>query len=241
VADQLAEQGFRVILADWPLGSHTTPVADRSALSPAGVAGIINEFLLALDLDDVTLVGNDTGGGICQFLIDAHPDRIGRLVLTNCDAFDKFPPFPFNAIFTLMRSAVSIRALMKLMIPTALRHSVLGYGLLVNNPDPALTKSWLEPLRTDRRIAGDFAALARNIGRTDLTAVAPRLHRFTRPVAIVWGQDDRCFTPELGRRLAALFPAATLVEVPGATTFLPLDNPTAVTDAIASITASSAL
>ena len=99
VAARLAGQGFRCLQPNLPLGSHSIPVNDRSALTPVGVADLLHDFLTALDLDDVTLVGNDTGGGLCQFLIDAHPERVGRLVLTNCDAFDQFPPFPFNAIF----------------------------------------------------------------------------------------------------------------------------------------------
>lgn len=235
VANSLAERGFRCILPTWPLGSHTTPVADRAVLSPQGVAELIHRFILALDLDDVTLVGSDTGGGVCQFLVDAHPERIGRLVLTNCDAFEVFPPFPFNAVFALMRSAGSTRALGSLMRLSALRHSPLAYGLLMNKPDPALTASWIAPARTDPAIAGDFAALARSIGHTDLTSTAPRLHRFTKPVSLVWGQRDRCFTPELGRRLAALFPNATLTEVPGARTFVSLDDPSAVVDAIGRI------
>ena len=107
-----------------------------------------------------------------------------------------------------------------------------GFGLLAKNLDPALTASWVRPARTDRRIAGDFAALARGIGRTDLTDVTPRLHRFTKPVTVVWGLDDRCFKPALGRRLAALFPDATTIDVYGASTFVPLDNPAAVSDAI---------
>ena len=76
---------------------------------------MIHDFIAALDLHDVTLVGNDTGGGLCQLLIDAHPDSVGRLVLTNCDAFDKFPPFPFNVVFATMRGPRSIRVLSKLM------------------------------------------------------------------------------------------------------------------------------
>jgi pimeloyl-ACP methyl ester carboxylesterase len=233
VAARLAAQGFRCLQPNLPLGSHTIGVNDRAALSPEGVAGLLHDFLSALQLDDVTLVGNDTGGGLCQFLIDSHPDRVGRLVLTNCDAFDKFPPFPFNALFTLMRTRLSVTALLTTMVPTAMRHSPLGFGLLADKLDPELTASWLHPARTDRRIAGDFAALARGIGRTDLTDVAARLHRFTKPVTVVWGLDDRCFTPALGRRLAALFPDAKFVEVPGASTFVPLDDPDAVSDAIA--------
>ncbi|MEH3139199.1 MAG: alpha/beta hydrolase [Mycobacterium kyogaense] len=233
VAADLAARRFRCLQPDLPLGAHRIPVRDRAALTPEGVAEMVHQFLVELDLHDVILVGNDTGGGICQFLIDAHPDRIGRLVLTNCDAFDTFPPFPFNAVFAAMRTRATVSALMAPMGITALRHSPVGFGLLAKKLDPALTASWLAPARTDRRIAGDFAALARGIGRTDLTAVAPRLHRFTKPVTVVWGADDRCFTPSLGRRLAALFPHSTVIDVPGASTFVPLDAPAAVTAAIA--------
>lgn len=232
VATDLAARGFRCLQPDLPLGAHRIPVGDRTVLTPQGVADLVYQFLVELDLDDVILVGNDTGGGVCQFLIDAHPERIGRLVLTNCDAFDKFPPFPFNAVFAAMRTRITTSALMAPMGVTALRHSPLGFGLLARTLDPALTASWLTPARTDRRIAGDFAALARGIGRTDLTETAPRLQRFTKPVTVVWGTEDRCFTPALGRRLAALFPNSTVIDVPGASTFVPLDAPEAVAAAI---------
>lgn len=238
VAERLAGQGYRCILPDWPLGSHTTPVTDRTGQSPSGVADTIHDFLVALELQDVTLVGNDTGGGLCQFLIDARPDRIGRLVLTNCDAFDKFPPFPFNLVFATLRGPVSIKALFTSMKIKALRHSPLGFGLLAD-ADPALTAAWLAPARDDTRIAGDLAAMLRKVARTDLTGVAPRLHRFTKPVTVVWGMSDRCFTPELGRRLAALFPHGRFVEVPGARTFVPIDNPAAVADAITRVGATT--
>jgi pimeloyl-ACP methyl ester carboxylesterase len=91
-AEQLVAKGFRCILPDWPLGSHRIPVTDGADLSSAGVATMIRDLIVALDLSDVTLVGNDTGGGLCQLVIDAYPERVGRLALTNCDAFDKFPP-----------------------------------------------------------------------------------------------------------------------------------------------------
>jgi pimeloyl-ACP methyl ester carboxylesterase len=234
VAQRLADQGYRCILPDWPLGSHTTPVRDRHRQTPAGVAETINDFLVALDLRDVTLVGNDTGGGLCQFLVDAHPERVGRLVLTNCDAFDKFPPFPFNAVFAVLRGPMSIKVLFTGMKAKALRHSPVGFGLLAD-ADPELTASWLVPARDDARIAGDLAAMLRAVAGTDLTGVAPRLRRFTKPVTLVWGMADRCFTPALGRRLANAFPHSTFVEVPGARTFVPIDNPAAVADAIATV------
>ncbi len=142
-AEELARNGFRCILPDLPLGSHRIPVDESVALTPSTVAEMVHEFIGALDLHDVTLVGNDTGGGLCQLLVDAHPDDVGRLVLTNCDAFEKFPPFPFNAVFATMRGPRSIGLLSKLMKISALRHSPLGYGLLLQSGDDALTASWV--------------------------------------------------------------------------------------------------
>ena len=234
VAEGLARNGFRCILPDWPLGSHTLPVDQSVRLSPGLVADMVGEFIGALGLQDVTLVGNDTGGGICQLVVDRHPDSVGRLVLTNCDAFEKFPPFPFNVVFATMRGPRSIRALVGLMKVPALRRSPLGYGLLLQRDD-ALTASWVRPCGTDPRIAQNLATLLRAVGAMDLTDVATRLPRFGKPVTLVWGMADRCFTPALGRRLAAVFPNATMVEVPGARTFVALDAPDAVVDAIATV------
>ncbi len=238
VADGLASRGFRCYLPTWPLGSHTIPVDAGAELSPPAVATMIADFIDTLGLSDVTLVGSDTGGGLCQLVIDAHPDQVGRLVLTNCDAFDKFPPFPFTIVFALLRGPKSIKVLFEQMRIKALRHSPLGFGLLLT-PDPQLTASWLEPARTDVRIRRDLARLLRAVAKMDLTDVATRLHRFTKPVTIVWGQRDRAFTPALGRKLAALFEDSTLIEVPDARTFVSLDTPSAVIDAIATVGAGS--
>jgi len=235
VAEGLAQRGFRCILPDWPLGSHTVPVGDATELSPGSVASMITDFIAALGLVDVTLVGNDTGGGLCQLVIDGAPDSVGRLVLTNCDAFDQFPPFPFTLVFAMLRGDASIKYLTGAMKVTALRHSPLGYGLLMTDPDPRLTDSWLDPCRTDARIRRDLAALLRHVATTDLTEVSTRFRSFTKPVSLVWGQRDRCFKPSLATRMAALFPRCSLIEVSDAKTFVPLDNPRAVIDAIESV------
>ena len=237
VAEGLGRRGFRCIVPTWPLGSHTVPVHDATALSLPGVAQLINDAIAALGLSDVTLVGCDTGGALCQLVIDAHPGRIGRLVLTNCDAFDKCPPFPFDVAFKLLRGPISIRTLATALRLRAVQHSALGFGLLVTQPDPHLAAAWLQPCQRDPRICRDLARLLRQVETTDLTDVATRLPRFTKPVTLVWGQQDRCFTPELGRRLAGMFSNAKLIEVPTGKTFVALDDPGAVIDAIAAVNA----
>ena len=233
VAEKLGRLGYRCIVPTLPLGSHTIPVNDASVLSLHGVAELVNDAIAALDLSEVTLVGSDTGGGICQLVVDAHPERIGRLVLTNCDAFEQCPPFPFGAVFGLLRGPVSIKAMFATMRLAALRNSPLGFGLLVTRPDSRVTADWIAPCLNDSRICRDLAALLRQIAITDLTDVATRLDRFDKPVTLVWGQGDRVFTPKLGRRLAAAFGNAKLIEVPGARTFVSIDEPDAVIDAIA--------
>ena len=233
VAEKLGRLGYRCIVPTLPLGSHTIPVNDASVLSLHGVAELVNDAIAALDLSEVTLVGSDTGGGICQLVVDAHPERIGRLVLTNCDAFDQCPPFPFGVVFGVLRGPVSIKAMFATMRLAALRNSPLGFGLLVTRPDSRVTADWIAPCLNDSRICRDLAALLRQIAITDLTDLATRLDRFDKPVTLVWGQGDRVFTPKLGRRLAAAFGNAKIIEVSGARTFVSIDEPDAVIDAIA--------
>src|SRR5258705_9673476 len=98
VAEELARNGFRCILPDWPLGSHTVPVDQGVELTPVSVAEMVNEFIDTLDLRDVTLVGNDTGGGLWQLLVHAHPARGGRLVVSQTDALHEVPPVPFTVV-----------------------------------------------------------------------------------------------------------------------------------------------
>src|SRR5688572_23568044 len=128
VVDRLPDH--RCIVPTLPLGSHTTPVADRSVLTPAGVADLVADELERLDLRDVTVVGNDTGGAIAQLLITRHPERIARLVLTPCDGLEVFPPALFKPLFWLGRfpPALSL-AIAPLRLPP-LRRLPIAFGWL---------------------------------------------------------------------------------------------------------------
>ena len=101
VAEKLAADGVRCILPDWPLGAHRRPVNPDAGLSPIAVAAAVSGLLDALDLHDVVLVGSDTGGGLCQLALRGDTHRLSGFVLTNCDAFEQFPPRFFVPLFTL--------------------------------------------------------------------------------------------------------------------------------------------
>ena len=233
VAAQLAEHGVRSVLVDWPLGSHRTPMNAEADLSPIGVARMINEVLDALGLTDVTLVGNDTGGALCQLLLADDASRIGRLVLTNCDAFENFPPNVFVPLFHIAKHPLLTKAMLAPTRLRAIRHSPLAYGLLLRAPrDAEMTRRWIAPSLGDRAIRDDIARFARAFDGKALVAIAPALREFTGPTRIVWGTSDRCFTLSSARRLADAFADARLIEVPKATTFVSIDAPDAVAAAI---------
>lgn len=240
VADALAERGIRSYLPNWPLGAHPLPMNADADLSPRGIARIVLDFLAALDLTDITLVGNDTGGAICQFVIDTDHDRIGRVVLTNCDAFDVFPPRDFVPLVKAGAHAALIKPFLTTVKPTFVRHSRLGFGLLFSGePDPVITRSWIDPCLNSKEIRRDAAKLMKAIKPAELLDVSTRLGQFDKPVHIVWGDADRCFKPSFADRLAETFPNASVVLVPGGRTFIPMEFPDQVAAVIAEAMAPS--
>ena len=238
VPELLGERGFRAIAPTWPLGSQPEAMEPDADLSPRGVARVVREFLQHLGLEDVVLVGNDTGGAICQLVLDEDTSHIGRLVLTNCDAFETFPPVPFNLMFRAGRRPTLFRAVAAPTRLAALRNGPLGYGLLTRRRlSGDETRRWITPYLDDAGVRRDTATFLRAWRPGSLVDVSHRLRSFDRPVLLVWAPADRFFPIELGRRLLATFPDARLVEVPDARTFLALDQPERLADEIAAFAA----
>jgi pimeloyl-ACP methyl ester carboxylesterase len=239
-ASALAARGVRSYAIDLPLGSQPVDLHDDAEMSPRGVARLILDALAALELTDVTLVGNDTGGALCQFVIDTDPSRIGRLVLTNCDAFEQFPPAPFGALVALGRRPGRLRLAIRATKPKLMRHSILGYGGLVAKPlDAGLTKRWITPC-ADKPIARSTARFFRAMDKQELLDIGGRLGSFDKPVLLLWGAADPFFKIGLAHRLEEAFADARLVTVDGARTFVPLDEPERVADEISAFSTAAA-
>jgi pimeloyl-ACP methyl ester carboxylesterase len=234
VPERLAERGFHTFAPTWPLGSHITAMNLDAALSPRDVARIVVQFLERRDLSDVVLVGNDTGGAVCQFVLDEDASRIGRVVLTNCDAFDTFPPFPFNLLFRLGRHPRAARIVLQAVRAPRLRNGLLGFGPLVKRRLTAEESlSWVLPYLEQGDVRRDTARFLRGWHAADLADVATRLGAFDRPVLLAWAPEDRFFRMSLARRLLEVFPDARLVEIPDARTFVALDQPEVLAERIA--------
>jgi pimeloyl-ACP methyl ester carboxylesterase len=165
---------------------------------------------------------------------------VAGLVLTNCDAFEQFPPRFFVPLFILARSRVAVWMLAQQTRLRAVRHSPLGFGPLLNRPlSASLTRGWIQPLLDSAAIRRDVTRFARGMQRTELLNAATWLGHFEGPVRLVWGTRDKHFTIGLGRRLAAAFPLAQLDEIADATTFVSIDRPDAVASAVRDVLAKS--
>ncbi|HMJ04596.1 MAG TPA: alpha/beta fold hydrolase [Conexibacter sp.] len=226
--------GFTRVTLDLPLGSHLIPVPARPN-TPPDIAKLIGEAVTALDLHDVTLVGNDTGGAICQLAAAERPDWLGRLVLTSCDAFEHFPPPRLKPLFALLRLPGGLRAGYALMRFRAPRHLPIAFGWLVHEriPDDA-TDSYVLPVIQNAGVRDDATRLARGVDPADTLAAAEKLRSFDRPALIAWSADDRFFPPSDGERLAATIPGARLEWIAGARTFSAEDRPERLAELIAS-------
>lgn len=227
---------FRCVVPEMPLGSHTLPLPPGADRTPQGQADRLAELLEVLDLRDVTLVGNDSGGAICQLLAASAPERVGRLVLTNCDAFEVFPPRAFAWLATIVRYPRVLAAVSRLLarLP-ALGRAPMAYGRLSRRRiAPELLRSWTAP-GVDAGIRADIAGFFGAAGPDVLPAIVPALRRFDRPVVLAWGASDPFFTVALARRLAEVFPRATLRPIDDCGTFVPLDAPERLAREIAAI------
>ncbi len=199
VAPPLSEH-FRCIVPDWPLDAHTLAMEAGADLTPPGLARLVADFMDALDLRDVTLVGNDTGGAISQMVIAHRPERVGRLVLTNCDAFEHFPPpliLPFKwGAFVPGFAAALAHAL---RLPTVGR---LLYALVARRqPGRAVLDSYFVPLIRKPDVRRDVTKVMHAVSKSD-TLEAARLPGVSQagPDRLGRGRLD---LPDPGRRAPA--------------------------------------
>ena len=231
--------GHRCVVPTLPLGAHTQAIKPGADLSLPGIAKLVAEFLDRLGLDDVTLVGNDTGGAVVQLLAADGAPRIGRVVLASCDAFGNFPPGLTGKTLALAGKLPPplFSLAMQQMRLRPLRRLPVAFGWLTKRGDAA-TARWIRPVLTQPEIRRDTARMLRSVfaDKRLLLRTAEALPAFDRPALVVWAADDRVMPPEHGRRLATLLPNARLFEIPDSYTLIPLDQPAQLAEAIRKFT-----
>jgi pimeloyl-ACP methyl ester carboxylesterase len=223
VTERLAGRGFSCIAPTWPLGAHTEAMAEEAELTMEGIAAMVGEFLDELGLEDVVLVGNDTGGAICQVVATGTPERLGALVLTSCDAFEHFPPPILKPLIAAAKLGPAFDAAIQPLRTRFGRKQ--GFGALAHADIDGLVSEWVKPQLTDRRIRGDLRRFTASLKQSSTVEAAKRLPQFNKPALVAWSEDDAFFPLEDGRRLAATLPDARLEVIQSARTFSMIDQP----------------
>jgi pimeloyl-ACP methyl ester carboxylesterase len=224
---------FRCITLEMPLGSHLLPLPDAD-LSAPGMANIIADAVEGIGLDDVTLVGNDTGGGLCQIAVTKRPERIGKLVLTSCDAFDNFPPTFFKYVLAPARLPGAHITMFGALRFRPARRLPIAFGWLTHEPiEREADDSYVYPVLNDKAIRGDLRRVMRGIKPRYTLEAAEKLRSFDRPALMAWGTEDRFCPPEHAERLANTIPDSRVEWIEGSYTFTPEDAPERLAELIA--------
>ena len=217
-------KNYRCIVPDLPFGAHSLPLNADTDLTPPGIAKLIADFLAALDLSAVTLVANDTGGAFTQIVITEYPERVGRLVLTNCDAYDNFLPLSIRAFewfayipgfIALLGQLCKLSFVQQLIIKLVAKHPI----------DTRAGLSYMQPITTNKGVQHDVRKLLRGISTRYTNIAASKFGDFDKPVLLVWASEDFLFTTKYAERLLRAFPHATLHYVKDSYAFVSEDQP----------------
>ncbi|QUW85480.1 alpha/beta hydrolase (plasmid) [Streptomyces mirabilis] len=216
---------YRCITPDWPLGGHVQPMRPGTDFTLFGLADLVRRTIAALDLTAPALVGNDTGGAICQAVAARHPEAIGSLVLTPSDAFDNFLPWPIRHLQLFGRTPVGLKVLAETLRLRPVQRLPIAFGLLTRRPIPAdIMASYTGPLRDHPEIRRDFARLVRAISPAFTREAAEGLRTFPHPALIAWARQN-FFPLAHGERLAGLISDARLRVIEDSGPFVTEDQP----------------
>jgi len=237
VVDNLAD-GFRCLAPDWPIGAQQIAMKPDADLTPYGIAAIVASFLDALELEDVTIVGNDSGGAMSQILVTRHPERIGRLVLTNCDTHENFPPGIFKAMPPVAKLPGGMTVLSAPFRIGALARAAFKPFAKTQIP-PQLVASWMAPGLHDRAVKHDARKVTAGMHKRYTLEAAEKLRGSELPLLLAWAPGDRYFPISYAERLAEGMPNASIVRIPDAKTFVPLDQPRRLAEEISTFVQSN--
>jgi pimeloyl-ACP methyl ester carboxylesterase len=207
------------------LAHGDTEIAVDQDVSVTANAAMIGEFLDALDIEQVDLIGNDSGGGIAQIFAALHPERVRSLTLTDCDAHDNWPPEAFKP-FLVTAAAGGLRATLDAMVADkAIYRSPQALGPAYEHPEHLTDgdiDTYLQPLvRTEQRTR-DFQRFLAAFDSKHTLAVEAQLKTLAVPTLIVWGTDDVYFDVKWSQWLADIIPGTRRrVELQGARIFFP--------------------
>jgi pimeloyl-ACP methyl ester carboxylesterase len=232
----------RCITPTFPFGAQRKPVGAGVDLGVPASGRRIIKFLDALDLSDVTLVANDTGGGITQATLgDDSLDfgRIARLVFTNCDSFEHFPPSGFAPLVRLCKISAPLGGAVMRLLATGPGQGMFASAVTRHGIDAARRPAIFGGYLTSAEVRREAVRFTADLNPRYTLAATPAINAWKTPVLAVWGTADKLFPLSHAERLVREFPHATLHTVDDSSTYVMLDQPGQTARAIGEFVASA--
>lgn len=242
VAERLSSD-HRCIVPTWPFGAHRNPVDPGIDIGVAAAGRRIAKFLGALDLSDVTLVGNDTGGGIVQAALGNEMldfGRVGRLVFTNCDSFENFPPSGFAPLVKMCKLNAALGATLLRLLASGPGLNMFAKSVTRHGIDASRHPAIFGGFASSAKVRRDAVRLTADLNPQHTLAATAAIESFDKPVLIAWGDADKLFPMADAQRLVEAFPHATLRTITDSSTYVMLDQPDELAEAIRSFVKSPA-
>src|SRR5262249_40625 len=207
------------------LAHGDTEIALDQDVSVTANAKMLREALDALQIDQVDVVGNDSGGGIAQIFAALNPERVRSLTLTNFDTHDKLPPQPSKPFVEMVPAGGLSKTLNAMLSDKSIYRSPGALGPAYEHPETAPDEDieiYLRPhLRSEQRTK-DLERFVLAFDHKHTLAIEPQLRKLQAPTLIVWGTDDVYFPVKWAHWLAEAIPGAKPpVELAGARIFFP--------------------
>jgi pimeloyl-ACP methyl ester carboxylesterase len=234
VVDRLSDR-HRCIAPTFPFGAQAETVGTGVDLGVRSSGRRIAAFLEALDLSDVTLVANDTGGGIVLAALGnatLNWDRVSKLVFTNCDSFEHFPPRSFAPLVRLCALNQTLGSIALKAVTTGPGLTVFSSAVTRNGIDAARRPAIFGGFLTSAAVRREAAMFTADLKPSHTMAAVNALKLWKKPVLMAWGTGDKLFPMSHAHRLAETFPDAVVRPIEDSSTYVMLDRPDESADAI---------
>lgn len=217
--------GIRRNIAVDLLAHGDTEISPDQDVSVTANATMLQQFLDALEIDQVDLVANDSGGGIAQIFAALHPEYVRSFTLTNCDTHDNWPPEAFKP-FVAMAASGGLRATLDAMLADKkVYRAPDALGPAYEHPDRLSDESietYLSPFVRSEQRTRDLERFLAAFDNQHTLAIEDRLRTLNAPTLIAWGTDDVYFDVKWSHWLADNIPGTRRrIEFEGARIFFP--------------------
>ena len=224
------------------MGLGHSEIAPSQEISFTAQAHMVAEVIDALGIEQIDLIGNNSGGAVAQIFAAHYPNRLTSLVLTNCDVHDGWPPPQVLPLIERARKGTLASIFQPMLDRPDLARERCAKGesvpLFRSYADPGILTNqiirfYLQPLLSSQERVEAFQRYWLGFDNAQTVAIHFALKALQVPTLIVWGLKDIFFDKKWAYWLKDTIPGARrVVEIEDARLFFPEDRPDAIATSV---------